>query len=583
MKVSWAKTCAGLILGVGLATTPAWALDQRAEPEPATGLKNSSRLVTAQKFMVAAANPHAVEAGLKMLRRGGSAVDAAIAVQMVLNLVEPQSSGIGGGLFMLHWDQDAGKLASFDGRETAPKAAKPERFLTPDGKPMPFRKAVFGGLSIGVPGALKALALAHAQHGRLPWAELFQPAIQLAQNGFAVSPRLNMLLKRYTARAFGPKARAYFFNSEGVPHLVGYMLKNPDFAESLSRIARKGPDYFYRGVLAQKIIHGVRNAPNHKGDMTLADLAEYKAVERPTICSPYRGFKVCGMGPPSSGALTVNQVLRLLEPYDLGKAPLNASALHLIAEAQKLAYADRKQFMADADFVAVPKGLLDEAYITLRRSLINEKSTMGKARPGRPPMTKGIYGRDATRENSGTSHISIIDAKDNAVSMTSSIEGAFGSRIMVAGFLLNNELTDFSFRPSDKKGRPVANRVESGKRPRSSMAPTVVFGKDGKVKMVVGSPGGSRIILYVLKAIIGYVDWKLDADAITRLPNFGSRNGPFEIEKATVLENSVSTLESFGHKLKTVAMTSGVHVIITSDNGLSGAADPRREGIAAGE
>lgn len=572
--------CFGFLLGLSYLASPALALDRRAEPEPATGF-SGGRTVVAGRHMIAAANPHAVRAGLAILDKGGSAIDAAIAVQMVLNLVEPQSSGIGGGLFMLHWQADANKLVSYDGRETAPLAAGPKRFLHPDGTPMPFRTAVFGGLSIGVPGALKALAMAHDNHGKLPWADLFQPAINLARAGFKVSPRLHGLLRRYQNRPFGPAARAYFYDADGAPRPVGHLLKNPVLAKALDAIARNGADYFYQGLLAAKIARAVRSAPGLAGDMTEADLATYSAVQRPAVCSPYRGYRICGMGPPSSGALTVNQVLRLVEPFDLGKNPLNPAALHLIAEAEKLSYADRARYMADADFVKVPKGLLDEAYLQRRRQLIRRDRTMGRAKPGQPPGGAGHYGRDASSENDGTSHISIIDSAGNALSMTSSIEGAFGARIMVSGFLLNNELTDFSFRPADGQGRPIANRVGPGKRPRSSMAPTMVFGPGGKLKMVVGSPGGSRIILYVLKAVIGHIDWRLDAGAIARLANFGSRNGPLEIEKGAKLDSA--SILSYGHKIKPVAMTSGVHVIIVDGQGLSGAADPRREGIAAGD
>jgi len=582
MKIRFVLMAFALALGlIGAPGAPS-ALDRRAEPEPASGL-GAGHQTSARRFMIAAANPHAVRAGLAMLRRGGSAVDAAVAAQMVLNLVEPQSSGIGGGLFLLHWDAGRNSLVSYDGRETAPMAAKPERFLNPDGTPMKFREAVFGGLSVGVPGALKALALAHGKHGKLPWADLFQPAIELASKGFAVSARLNGLLQRYGPQAFGPVARAYFFDAVGAPRPVGYILKNPALAETFRNIALKGPDHFYSGPLAAKIAAKVQNAPNHRGDMTAGDLNSYRAMERPAVCSPYRGYKVCGMGPPSSGALTVNQVLRLLAPFDLGRAPMNISALHLIAEAEKLSYADRGRYMADADFVKVPKGLLDEAYLTQRRRLIDPAAAMGRAEPGRPPMEQGVFGRDDTRENKGTSHISIIDADGNALSMTSSIEGAFGSRLMVAGFLLNNELTDFSFRPADKAGRPIANRVQPGKRPRSSMAPTLVFGPGGGIHMVTGSPGGSRIILYVLKTIIGHIDWGLEAGALVRLPNFGSRNGPFEIETGSKLEAMGAGLAARGHKIKLAPMTSGVHIIIRGTDGLTGAADPRREGLAAGD
>lgn len=574
---------AAICVGLAWPAPQALALDGRAEPEAATGLSKAGKTATATRHMIAAANPHAARAGLAMLRRGGAAIDAAIAAQMVLNLVEPQSSGIGGGLFALYWDAGKGRLTSFDGRETAPMAATPERFLKSGGEPMKFRDAVFSGLSIGVPGALKALALAHGKYGKLPWEALFQPAIALARNGFAVSPRLHGLLARNGPERFGKVARAYFFSADGRPRPVGHLLQNPAFADALELIVKQGPGAFYTGPLAERIVKAVKAAPNHAGDMRASDLAQYRAYERPPVCAAYRGHKVCGMGPPSSGALTVGQVLGLLERFDLGKTPLAPRALHLIAEAQKLAYADRKRYMADADFVPVPKGLLDGGYLATRAKLVDPARTMGKASPGEAPRGAGLYGRDGTRENNGTSHISIIDSAGNALSMTSSIEGAFGARVMVSGFLLNNELTDFAFRPRDKAGVPVANRVQPGKRPRSSMAPTIVFGPDGRVKMVVGSPGGSRIILYVLKAVIGHLDWGLGAGEITALPNFGSRNGPFEVEKATVLDAAAEKLRAYGHKVKASPMTSGIHVIIRNSAGLTGAADPRREGVAAGD
>ncbi len=510
------------------------AFDPRAEPEGATSaaLENSSqsKVIRARHHMVVSANPHASEAGRAILRRGGTAIDAAIAVQMVLNLVEPQSSGIGGGAFLLHWSEQTRKLTSFDGRETAPLAAKPTRFMK-NGKPMKFRDAVPGGLSVGTPGVLKMLEKIHKRHGRLPWAQLFDPAIKLAMRGFALSSRLHALLQKADVHSFGPKAQAYFFDKMGDPKPVGTLLKNPAFAQTLSGIARNGSDYFYRGPLAKQIAKTVQTSHANKGDMTSTDLATYKALERDPICISYRTYNICGMGPPSSGMLTIAQVLKIIEPLDLGSTPLNQTALHLISEAEKLAYADRKRYMADHDFIEIPQGLLDARYLAKRRALIKPHKTMGKAKPGTPPAGKKRSGIDATTENNGTSHISIIDVQGNAISMTSSIEGAFGARLMVSGFLLNNELTDFSFRPTDKQDRLIANRVEPLKRPRSSMAPTMVFDRHGRLHMVVGSPGGSRIILYVLKTIIGHINWGQNARSLTHMPNFGSRNGPLELEK----------------------------------------------------
>lgn len=567
--------------------TQAQALDPRAEPEAATS-SELKKVFHAKHHLIVAANPHASRAGRHILRLGGSAIDAAIAAQMVLNLVEPQSSGIGGGAFLLHWDKEQHRLSSFDGRETAPLAATPDRFMK-DGKPMAFLDAKHGGLSVGTPGVLRMLELAHRRYGRLPWAQLFDPAIKLATQGFLVSSRLNTLLTKARPDSFGPQAKAYFFDDQNKPRPVGYRLKNKPFAQALSGIALYGADFFYRGPLATHMAQSVQHSPGQKGDMTVSDLAAYQAFERPPVCVSYRTYKVCGMGPPSSGMLTIAQILKLIEPFDLGKQPLNSRALHIIAEAGKLAYADRKRYMADSDFVHMPEGLLDERYLAKRSRLISSGKTIGKATPGHPPFRQGKlvrhrpYGIDATQENNGTSHLSIIDGWGNAVSMTTSIEAAFGARLMVSGFLLNNELTDFSFRPTDKHDRLIANRVTPLKRPRSSMAPTMVFDQQGRLHMVVGSPGGSRIIVYVLKTLIGHIDWGLDGDVLTRLPNFGSRNGPLELEKGPGAETIASKLQTSGHKIRITPMTSGVHLILQKGNRLTGAADPRREGVPLGD
>lgn len=562
---------------------PAAAQFTPAQPEAATG-QAAKTLVRASRHMAVAAHPLAAAAAREALRKGGSAVDAAIAAQLVLNLVEPQSSGIGGGAFLLHWDAKAGKLASYDGRETAPKAAKPDRFLNDAGRPMGRRNAVLSARSVGVPGLVAMLELAHKRHGKLPWAELSAPAIELAEDGFSVGARLHKLLKWRGAKGFSPAARAYFFDAKGRPWPVGHKLKNPPFAETLKRLSKGGAAAFYEGPIAKDIVAAVNAGPKSLKDMTAEDLRAYRAKARPPICVPYRRTRVCGMGPPSSGALTIGQVLTLLAPFDLGKEPLAAGALHLIAEAQRLAYADRRRYMADADFVAVPDGLLDPAYLARRRALIDPARSMGRAKPGRPPGARqGAFGRDGTIEGAGTSHISIIDGDGNAVAMTTTIEAAFGSGLMVRGFLLNNELTDFAFAPRDADGRPATNRVEGGKRPRSSMSPTIVFDANGKVRMVAGSPGGSRIILYVLKALIAYLDWGLDAQAAAALANFGSRNGPFEIEEGSAAVAAKDALEARGHRLRVAPMTSGAHIIVVGADGLEGGADPRREGAALGD
>ena len=578
----------------------ALAQDGRSAPEADTG-RTVKKLATAKTFMVSAANPLAVDAGVAMLRKGGSAVDAAIAVQLVLNLVEPQSSGIGGGAFLVHWDEAAKELKTYDGREAAPAAAKPDRFIK-NGQRIAFKRAVKSGLSVGVPGLVRLLEQMHQRHGKLAWKELFDPAIKLAQNGFKVSPRLHNLLWLQTPKPFTKGARLYFFNKAGKPWPVGHVLKNPAFAQTLTTIRDQGANAFYEGAIAQAIVNAGQRARNFKSDMTAADLKSYRVKERPPVCIDYRSHRICGMGPPSSGALTVGQTLKLIERFKVGETPdqaLNPFAMHVLTEAQKLAFADRNRYMADADFVKVPGGLLNSAYVAKRSRLIDPKIAMKRARPGKPPKSAAhLFGVDATRESAGTSHISVIDRSGNAVSMTTTIESAFGSGIWAAGFLLNNELTDFSFRPKDEQGREIANRVEGGKRPRSSMAPTIIFDDGGRVKAVLGSPGGSRIILYVIKAIVGIVDWKLDAQAVADLKNFGSRGSGMEIEfgealtirspwKALGQSPSVwygLKMRQFGHRIKPVLMTSGLHIIVRKKNGqLEGGADPRREGVARGD
>jgi gamma-glutamyltranspeptidase / glutathione hydrolase len=565
-------------------------------PEAATGM-TEKQLVRGSRHIIAAANPYAAEAGAQILRRGGSAIDAAIAVQLMLNLVEPQSSGIGGGAFIVHFDAAAKTLTTYDGRETAPASAKPDRFLR-GGRPIPFAEAVRSGLSVGVPGVIAAMEMAHNRHGRMPWAELFAPAIRLARDGFVVSPRLHLLLVEQGAAAFAPGARHYFFDANGAAWPVGHRLANPEFATALQAIAANGGVAFYTGPVAPEIVRAVSEAAGHKGDLTLADLAGYRAKERPPICAAYRRRQVCGVGPPSSGGITVAQVLMLLEPFDLGRGTrggMPAHALHLIAEAEKLAYADRDRYIADSDITPVPSGLLDRAYLDARRPLIHPLAAMAKAPAGTPPgLKKATYGRDETHEAAGTSHISIIDGAGNAVAMTTSIETAFGSRLWAAGFLLNNQLTDFSVRPRAADGRPIANRVEPGKRPRSSMAPTILLDERGAVEAVLGSPGGSRIILYVLKTLVALTDWQLDAQAAAALDNFGSRGSAFELELAPTSIMDVLAqpwavrsplwhalkLKPYGHIMAFDAQTSGVHVIVRrSDGTLEGGADPRREGI----
>ncbi len=576
-----------LIAAAAFALLLAFGAPSRAfeQPEGPSGFAPKP-LVTAKRHMVVAANPLAAEAGLAMLRKGGSVVDAGIAAQMVLNLVEPQSSGIGGGAFILYWDKQKNELASIDGRETAPAAATPELFLDKDGKPLPREEAMGSGLSVGVPGVLAALKLAHDKYGKLPWADLFEPAIALARAGFAVSPRLAAVLAEAPPESFTDEARAYFFDAEGKPWPVGHILANPKLADTLSIIARDGPDAFYQGDIAVDIARAVQNDPRHPGTLSAEDIAKYRAKERAPVCIVYRAEKVCGSGPPSSGGVTVAQVLALLAPYELGPAPLSVRAAHTIIEAERLAYADRARYLADPDFVSAPiAGLLDPSYLDERRRLIDPARAQAKVVAGTPPNARqGAYGDDATHEAKGTSQISIVDDDGNALSMTTTIERAFGSRIMVRGFLLNNQLTDFSFLPVDEEGHSVANRVEGGKRPRSSLDPTLVFGTgDGALHYVLGSPGGPAIMLYDLKALVALIDWRLDPAEAAALVNFGSTGDSVTIEPAAEWNNLATALESLGHNVERKELTSGLHIIAVTKDGLEGGADPRREGVALGD
>jgi gamma-glutamyltranspeptidase/glutathione hydrolase len=541
----------------------------------------------AQAYMVAAANPHAARAGIEILHAGGSALDAAIAAQMVLNLVEPQSSGIGGGAFLLVWDAPTGKISAYDGRETAPAAARPDRFLSPlspGSAPMSLGGAIGSGRSAGVPGVLRALELAHARHGRLPWARLFEPAIRLAEQGFEVSPRLHRLIAADPLLRRHAAARAYFYLADGNALPVGHRLRNPEFAAVLRRVAGEGADVFYRSDIARDIVAAAGAAKDRygrPGDLSEQDLAAYRALEREPLCGSYRAYRVCGMPPPSSGGIAVLAILGLLERFPMADMrPGSSGAVHLFAEAGRLAYADRDHYVGDPDFVPVPvAGLVDPAYLRERSNLIRTERSMGRAAPGTPAGARVSLGADATVEASGTSHLSVVDAAGNAVAMTTSIESAFGSRIFVRGFLLNNELTDFSFLP-EESGRPVANRVEPGKRPRSAMAPMLVFGPGGDLQIVLGAAGGPAIINYTAKALIGVLDWQLSLQQAIAAPNMGSRNHGTEIERGTALESIAAALQALGHPVELVPMTSGLHGIQRTPQGLAGGADPRREGVA---
>jgi gamma-glutamyltranspeptidase/glutathione hydrolase len=532
--------CAALFLcGAG-------AQAQLGAPEIATERVEREAAV-AKRHMVAAADPRAVEAGLEILRAGGSAADAAIAVQLVLGLVEPQSSGLGGGAFVLHWSDPERRVRSYDARETAPAAARPERFLDRHGNPEQFMEAVTSGRSVGVPGVPRLLETLHREHGRLPWARLFEPAIRLADQGFIRTRRLARMLEYF------PKVQALF-------------PLDREYAATLRTLAAQGANAFYRGEIAADLVRAARS------DLTLEDLAAYRVIEREPLCGSYRGHRLCGMGPPSSGALGVLQILGILERTHFHRAaPGSVEAVHLFSEAARLAYADRARYVGDPDFTPVPvRKLLDPTYLDARAKQIGNRS-MGFALPGL-----------LDPESPGTSHFSVVDAQGNAVAMTSSIEMAFGSRIQVRGFLLNNQLTDFSFNPEFLL-RPAVNRVEGGKRPRSSMSPTLVFDRDGRLQMTLGSPGGLAIINFVAKALVASLDWGMDIQQAISSPNFGSTNGPTFLERGTAIEALGDALAERGHVLNFARLTSGLHGIERVPGGWRGGADPRRAGLAAGD
>ncbi len=538
-----------------------------------------------RRHMISTANPLASAAGRDILRAGGSAVDAAIAAQAVLTLVEPQSSGIGGGAFLMHFRKSARRVEAYDGRETAPTAIRPDVFMTADGKRRNFRDVSTGGAAVGVPGILHMLAMAYRDHGTLPWARLFEPAIALAENGFAISPRLHGMIRASKDLKDFPAARAYFLTPGGAAKPAGAILRNPALADTYKRIARDGAAAFYGGDIARDISAAVSGAARNPAKMTVDDIAGYRAKKRGAICRPYRQWRLCAMPPPTSGGITTLQILGLLERFDMARiAPSSVQAVHLISEASRLAYADRRRYIGDPDFVSVPvDGLLDRDYLHRRGARISAGESLGVVTPGRPPGSDTARFADDDREGfPSTSHLSVIDGDGNAVSMTTTIERAFGSRLMVRGFLLNNQLTDFAYIPR-RGGRTVANAVAAGKRPRSSMSPTLVFDADGKLFATVGSPGGSRIIGYVAKTLIGLLDWNLSMQAAIDLPNHINRNGATELEKNTMLTGHADALRRRGHKIRLGSLVSGLHGIRVTPGGYDGGADRRREGVALGD
>ena len=566
--------------GAGIVTT---GLSPAAET--ALAAKDTGRPVMAQDWMVAAANPLAVQAGADVLAAGGSAADAMVAVQAVLGLVEPQSSGLGGGAFLVWHDGATGETTTLDGRETAPIAATPTVFQSAAGETMNFWDAVVGGLSVGTPGTPALMEAAHRRWGRTNWGSLFDDAIALAENGFTVSPRLAALVAGDADRLSRFPATAAYFLPGGTPLAAGDRRTNPAYADTLRTIAAEGTGAFYTGEIAEGIVATVRGAEGNPGLLSLLDLSLYRAIERPAVCATYRAHDVCGMGPPSSGALTVGQILGMLDSYDLAAlGPDSAESWRLIGDASRLAFADRGRYVADSDFVPVPTaGLVDPAYLTERAMLLRGDTALPEVAPGAPAFDHALHWADNVDiSRPSTSHISIVDRYGNALSMTTTIENGFGSRLMApGGFLLNNELTDFSF-ASHADGVPVANAVAPGKRPRSSMAPTIVL-RDAAPVLVVGSPGGSRIIGYVAQAIIAHLDWGMDVQQAVSAPHLVNRFGTMDVEAGTAAEALVDPLTEMGFTVEARTLTSGLHAIAITADGLQGGADPRREGIALGK
>ncbi|WP_137169176.1 gamma-glutamyltransferase [Marinomonas sp. FW-1] len=563
-----------------------FAAEQAADavaPEEASGVEKKT-LAHAEKFMVATANPEATQVGYDILKAGGSAIDALVAVQMVLGLVEPQSSGLGGGAFAVYYDATNQKLTTFDGRETAPQEATPELFQDENGKPLAFYDAVVGGRSVGTPGTVKLMGVLHERYGTLPWEDLLTPATELAQEGFIVSPRLANAVKGSAEKLSRyPETKGYFFNLDGTPIEAGSRLQNTQYYDTLRYLATYGADEFYTGQIANKIVTKVRGALDNPGVLSEQDFLSYRVKERAPVCLPYKEYDICGMGPPSSGALTVGQILGITAQFDLAAlGPNSPEAWQIIGDASRLAFADRGRYMADTDFVPMPQGLLDPSYLADRAKLITKGKALDSVDAGKPEWRHPIkQADDIAIELPSTSHISIVDKDGNAVSMTTTIENGFGSHMMSNGFLLNNELTDFSFK-SHQDGYPIANRLEPGKRPRSSMSPTIVM-KDNKPYLVVGSPGGSRIIGYVAKTLIAHLEWGMDIQQAINLPNMLNRFGTFDLEKGTEAASYESALKEMGYKVSIQDLNSGIQGIVIEPDGLLGGADPRREGLVLGD
>ena len=581
LRVLTASVC----LATALCTT-AWAQDL-------------PQAVTTEREMVVTANPLATAAGAQILKNGGTAADAMIAVQTVLGLVEPQSSGLGGGAFIVYYDAETGTTTTFDAREKAPAAATEDRFLDEGGNSIGFTNAWQSGLSVGVPGVPRLMEVMHERYGRLPMARLVAPAVRLARGGFELTERTSSQVADHLARNEpgeprlffrDPTAFAYFTTPDGEAKPAGTLMRNGPYAETLGLLARRGADAFYKGPIAPDIVAAVTGDLNIPGDMALADLAGYEVIERAPVCVDYRGHEVCGMGPPSSGGIAVGQMLGILRSFDLGALePVSVEAAHLFSQAGRLAFADRNFYVADSDFVPVPvAGLLDDAYLKSRADLIGPMD-MGRASPGDPPGAFGTGAPDRTIKSSGTSHVSIVDRDGNALSMTTTIESSFGNGVMVRGFLLNNELTDFSFSPTDSDGNPIANRVEAGKRPRSSMSPSIVFDEGGKVEILTGSPGGSRIIGYTAQSIVNMIDFGLDPQEAINIPHYGNRNSNTELEEAIPgvtgpgdAADLQAGLEARGHPVVVRSMTSGLSTIQVTKDGFIGGGDKRRDGTVGG-